>query len=145
MGYDTASFPATRMPPTTPSAAELLAAAHEAARMAYAPYSGWHVGAAAEFASGLVQRGANVENASYGLTVCAERTAVFAGVLAGERTLRRIAVVCRDRDGAPVRDIVPCGACLQVLSEFGGPDVEVITEEGGTLRLSDYLPRPFHT
>lgn len=129
----------------TPTAAELLAAAHEASRRAYAPYSGWQVGAVAEFASGAIHRGANVENASYGLTVCAERTALFAGVLAGERSLRRIAVVCRDRDGRVIRDIVPCGACLQVISEFGGPDTEVITEGGGSLRLADYLPRPFHT
>lgn len=133
------------MPSPTPTAAELLAAAHEAARRAYAPYSGWQVGAAAEFASGAIHQGANVENASYGLTICAERTAVFAGVLAGGRSLRRIAVVCHDRDGAPIRDIVPCGACLQVISEFGGPDTEVITEAGGSLRLADYLPRPFHT
>lgn len=133
------------MSPPPSTAAELLAAAHAAARRAYAPYSGWQVGAVAVFASGAIHQGANVENASYGLTVCAERTAVFAGVLAGERALRRIAVVCHDRHGATLRDIVPCGACLQVISEFGGPDTEVITEGGGSLRLADYLPRPFHS
>jgi cytidine deaminase len=130
---------------TTDPVAALIAEALRAAGHAHAPYSGWRVGAAAEFADqpGAVHRGANVENGSYGLTICAERTAIFAGVVAGARRLRRVALVCRDRDGAAVPEIVPCGACLQVMTEFGGPDTEIVIEGTGTFRIRDFLPRPF--
>jgi cytidine deaminase len=123
----------------------LVAAARRAADNAHAPYSGWRVGAAVEFAggSGPPFVGVNVENASYGLTVCAERTAVFAGVVAGHRQLMRVAVTCRDADGRSVPGVVPCGACLQVIAEFGGPDTEILVDGGGTFRLADFLPRPF--
>ena len=87
--------------------------------------------------------GANVENGSYGLTICAERTAICAGVVAGHRRLTRIAVTCTDASGSLVRGIVPCGACLQVICEFGGPDTEIVIDGGGTFRLADFLPRPF--
>ena len=123
----------------------LVAAARRAGDNAHAPYSGWHVGAAVEFAGaeGPPFVGANVENGSYGLTVCAERTAIFAGVVAGHRRLVRVAVTCRDADGRPVPGIVPCGACLQVIAEFGSPDTEIVIDGGGTFRLADFLPRPF--
>lgn len=123
----------------------LVAAARRAADNAHAPYSGWHVGAAVEFAgaAGPPFVGANVENASYGLTVCAERTAIGAGVVAGHRRLVRVAVTCRDAAGRPVPGIVPCGACLQVIAEFGGPDTEIVIDGGGTFPLADLLPRPF--
>ena len=123
----------------------LVAAARRAADHAYAPYSGWHVGAAAVFvgADGPPFVGANVENGSYGLTICAERTAIAAGVVAGHRRLARIALTARDREGRPVQGIVPCGACLQVIAEFGTPDTEIVIDGGGTLRLADFLPRPF--
>jgi cytidine deaminase len=87
--------------------------------------------------------GANVENASYGLTICAERTAIFSGVVAGHRRLLRVAITCRDADGRPVPGIVPCGACLQVIAEFGGPETEILVDGAGTFRLADFLPRPF--
>jgi len=123
----------------------LVAAARMAARNAHAPYSGWHVGAAAVFAGaeGPPFVGANVENGSYGLTICAERTAICAGVVAGHRRLLRIALTCTDASGDRVRGIVPCGACLQVMAEFGTPDTEVVIDGGGTFRLADFLPRPF--
>jgi cytidine deaminase len=132
---------------TTDPVAALIAEALRAAAHAHAPYSGWRVGAAAEFADqpDAVHRGANVENSSYGLTICAERTAIFAGVVAGARKLRRVALVCRDRDGAAVPEIVPCGACLQVMTEFGGPETEIVIEGAGTFRIRDFLPRPFGT
>ena len=123
----------------------LVAAARKAAENAHAPYSGWHVGAAAVFAdaAGPPFVGANVENESYGLTICAERTAICAGVVAGHRRLVRIALTCTDAAGAAVAGIVPCGACLQVIAEFGGPDTEIVIDGGGTFRLADFLPRPF--
>jgi cytidine deaminase len=123
----------------------LLAEARQAAAHSHAPYSGWRVGAAVEFAEtgAAAFRGANVENGSYGLTICAERSAICAGVVAGGRTLRRVALVCFAADGSLVPAIVPCGACLQVIHEFGSADTEIVIEEGGTFRLADFLPRPF--
>ncbi|MFM9058474.1 MAG: cytidine deaminase [Planctomycetaceae bacterium] len=125
----------------------LVAAARKAADNAHAPYSGWHVGAAAVFAgaSGPPFVGANVENGSYGLTLCAERTAISAGVVAGHRRLVRLALTCTDAAGQRVTGIVPCGACLQVIAEFGTPDTAIVIDGGGTFRLADFLPRPFGT
>ena len=123
----------------------LVVAARRAADNAHAPYSGWRVGAAVTFAgaSGPPFVGANVENASYGLTLCAERAAIVAGVVAGHRRIERLALSARDADGRPVPGIVPCGACLQVIAEFAGGDLEIAIDGGGTLRLADLLPRPF--
>lgn len=129
--------------PAPVPATDLLEEARRAAEGAYSPYSGWRVGAAAEFADGRVFRGANVENGSYGLTICAERTAVASAVVAGSRSLVRLALTCRDRDGNLVAGIVPCGACLQVMHEFGTPDTAILIDGAGTFRLADFLPRPF--
>jgi len=128
----------------TPEPTALLEKAREASARAYSPYSGWRVGAAVEFAEGVPPHaGANVENASYGLTICAERVAIFGGVLAGGRKLRRVALTCRDRDGELVAKIAPCGACLQVIAEFGSPDTTIEIDGRGTFRLADFLPLPF--
>jgi cytidine deaminase len=97
---------------------ELIRLAREAREQAYAPYSHFAVGAALLGASGRVYTGCNVENVSYGLTVCAERVAVFKAVSEGEREFEAIAVVTSS-------GVTPCGACRQVLSEFG-PGMEVI-------------------
>ena len=119
----------------------LVNAARGARRHAVATFSGFRVGAALETADGVIVTGCNVENATYGLTVCAERVAMFTALAAGHRRFRRIAVVA-DTD-APTP---PCGACRQILWEFGG-DLEVILanprRETGRHRLASLLPLPF--
>ena len=122
----------------TPEA--LVAAAAEARARAYSPYSRFAVGAAIETQSGRVYTGCNVENVSYGLAVCAERTAAFAAVCAGERAWRALAVVTED--GSP-----PCGPCRQVLAEFAGSSLPIyLATPDGTYRrstLGELFPEPF--
>ena len=124
-----------------PASDPLVVAARRARRHAVAPYSHFKVGAALETASGIIVPGCNVENATYGLTVCAERVAMFTALAAGHRRFRRIAVVADTLAPTP-----PCGACRQILWEFGG-DLEVILanlkREAGRHRLADLLPLPF--
>ncbi|GFN22508.1 cytidine deaminase [Thermanaeromonas sp. C210] len=119
----------------------LIRAAAGARERAYAPYSRFPVGAALLTSSGRVYTGVNIENASYGLTVCAERVALWKAVSEGEREFVALAVVGGDRPFT-----FPCGACLQVLAEFA-PDLEIITglPEGRMLkeRLKDLLPKAF--
>ena len=119
----------------------LVAAAREARLRAIAPYSNFKVGAALVTTGGRVFGGCNVENATYGLTICAERVAMFKALSEGHRKFTRVAVVA-DTD-APTP---PCGACRQILWEFGG-DLEVILanprRETGRHRLKDLLPLPF--
>lgn len=103
----------------------LIEAAAEAALKAYAPYSGLRVGAAVLGNDDRIYTGANIENASFGLTVCAERNAVAAAVLAGIRSIRAAAVFSPDYQGI----LYPCGACRQVISEFGSPDTVIIVSD----------------
>jgi len=120
---------------------ELVAAATAVRTLAYVPYSGYAVGAALRTDNGHIFTGCNVENASYGLTVCAERVAIFKAISDGFDSFRRIAVVADTEDPTP-----PCGPCRQILWEFAG-DIEVILanlrEEKGRYRLSALLPLPF--
>jgi cytidine deaminase len=113
-----------------------------ARKNAYAPYSRFKVGAAVLAASGQIYDGCNVENASYGLSICAERTAVAKAVSAGDRKIIAIAIAAGGRRPSP-----PCGMCRQVLSEFADPSIPVrlVTErdKGETVRLEELLPRPF--
>jgi len=119
----------------------LIEAARAARERAFAPYSTFKVGAALECADGTVVTGCNIENSTYGLTLCAERVAVFKAVSDGYRAFRRIAVVADTQDPTP-----PCGPCRQILWEFCG-DIEVVlanlTEEKGRYQLKDLLPLPF--
>jgi cytidine deaminase len=108
---------------------------------AFAPYSNFKVGAALEDDAGRIFTGCNIENATYGLTVCAERVAIFKAISEGARGFRRVAVVADTAKLTP-----PCGACRQILWEFCG-DVELIlcNLDGAseTFRLKDLFPRPF--
>ena len=117
----------------------LLAFARQAQERAYAPYSGFHVGAAI-YCAGEVTQGVNVENAAYGSTICAERAAATAAVLKGFKIFEAIAIVGDSEDPT-----VPCGACLQVLSEFN-PSMEIIlTTPSGRSRsmtLDELFPSP---
>lgn len=132
------------MPEPSPASSDLVTLARAAGARAYSPYSGWKVGAAVVFAEQEAPfLGANVENGSYGLTICAERAAIFAGVTAGGRRLLRVGLTCHDRDGELVAKIAPCGACLQVIAEFGSADTEIEIDGRGTFRLADFMPRPF--
>ncbi len=124
-------------------AAALLAAARAAAEHAYAPYSNFPVGAAVLTGDGTIVPGVNVENASYGLTVCAERVAIGTAAAAGHREVRAVAVVAPRNLGT-----TPCGACRQVLNEFVPPGGElVVVLEGAVgpvqVPLADLLPRSF--
>jgi cytidine deaminase len=124
-----------------PGDEELVRVAALARQRAYAPYSKYKVGAAIRTKRNKVHSGANVENASYGLTVCAERTAAFAAVNAGDTAFDAIAIVIDDE-----RLPTPCGACRQVLAEFA-PDMRVILATTGDRRqvttLRELLPDPF--
>jgi cytidine deaminase len=119
----------------------LIEAALAARENAFAPYSNFRVGAALEDESGRIHTGCNVENSTYGLTVCAERVAVFKAVSEGARRFRRIAVAADTGTPTP-----PCGACRQILWEFCG-DIEVVLVnlkgESKSYRLAELFPKPF--
>jgi len=122
---------------------ELLLAARKARRKAYAPYSNFHVGAAVLGANGRIYSGCNVENASFGLTCCAERNAVFAMAAAGEKRIREVLVIGESEEFLP-----PCGACRQVLAEFAPPQAKVhmCNRRGGirTATVGELVPYIFH-
>ena len=120
---------------------KLVDAARRAREHAVSDFSGFKVGAALQTEAGDIITGCNIENATYGLTVCAERVAIFKALSEGRRSFTRIAVVADTRDPTP-----PCGACRQIIWEFCG-DAEVIianlTEIKMTMRMKDLLPLPF--
>jgi len=119
----------------------LIEAARRARENALAAYSHFKVGAALETADGAIITGCNIENATYGLTICAERVAMFKALSEGHRHFTRIAVVADTEDPTS-----PCGPCRQILWEFGG-NIDVVLanlkEEKGRFSLSDLLPLPF--
>ena len=123
------------------SASELVTAARRARRHAQAAYSKFKVGAALETADGVIITGCNIENATYGLTICAERVAMFKALSEGHRAFRRIAIVADTMSPTP-----PCGPCRQILWEFAG-DIDVILANldavTATHMMSALLPHPF--
>lgn len=121
----------------------LLNAARTAAAHAYCPHSEFRVGAAVLVDEKVID-GCNVENASFGLTQCAERVAIFKAVSEGRRGIRALAVVCPDAPDAPDPSFrMPCGACLQVLAEFADDDCAVVVGEVGVFLLKELLPHRF--
>lgn len=119
----------------------LIQSALAARERAHAPFSKFKVGAAVEDENGRVFTGCNVENATYGLTICAERVAVFKAISEGAGKIRRVAVVADTDVLTP-----PCGACRQILWEFCGDAGLILANLAGkqeTLRLKDIFPRPF--
>jgi cytidine deaminase len=125
---------------TTEMRLELVRRAHQARELAYAPYSGYRVGAALLAMDGSIYLGVNVENAAYPTSMCAERTAVYTAVAAGKRQFSAIAVVTSNGG-------FPCGACRQVLAEFGTEMIVLIADQQGKLvaekTLRDLLPGAF--
>ena len=121
----------------------LLEKARTAANQAYCPYSNFPVGAAVETEKGVFT-GCNIENASYGLAVCAERVAIFSAAAAGARIFSRLAVSCtasKPEDAPGSR--MPCGACRQVIAEFMSPESIILVDGGCAWTLKDLLPAPF--
>src|SRR4029453_1980316 len=137
-GYAGRSFPCSR---ASLSASKLVSAARRARRHAHAAYSNFKVGAALETSDGTIITGCNVENATYGLTICAERVAMFKALSEGHPAFTRIAVVADTKEPTP-----PCGSCRQLLWEYCG-DIDVILGNlesmTGKNRLASLLPRPF--
>lgn len=120
---------------------ELIDAAAEVREHAYAPFSKFRVGAAVETADGKIYTGCNIESASYGLTVCAERVAIWKAVSEGVKDFKQIAVVVDTEELTP-----PCGVCRQIIWEFGG-DIPVtmanLEGKSETVQMRDLLPRAF--
>ena len=121
----------------------LLVRARQAANHAYCPYSNFHVGAAVRCDDGSVIDGCNVENASYGLSICAERVALFTAISLGKRPIE-LAVSCIDAqtDASP-SSRMPCGACRQVMQELLPSNAQVSIDGIGSLLLEQLLPKPF--
>ena len=122
---------------------ELVEAATRVRENAYAPFSEFKVGAALETDDGQIIVGSNVESASFGLTVCAERVAVWNAISQGKRKITRIVVVADTEDLTP-----PCGVCRQIIWEFGGDIPVVLANLKGkteTVQMKDLLPRAFDT
>ena len=123
----------------------LVQAAREAASNAHCPYSGYRVGAALLAEDGRVFRGCNVENASYGLTLCAERNAITTAIAEGCREFKALAIA----GGTAESPAYPCGACRQVMAEFMGPETPILVAplsagEAKTIPLGELLPHSFN-
>jgi cytidine deaminase len=121
---------------------ELLELARAAATHAHAPYSNFPVGAAVETEGGHVFQGCNIESASYGLTICAERVAIFNAIAAGA-TPCRLAVTCLKGDPSDPTSLTPCGACRQVMLDQMSPDAPVYIDGVGEFTVGDLLPKGF--
>lgn len=123
---------------------ELILAARRAAERAYCPYSNFPVGAAIATPGGGIVTGCNIENASYGLTMCAERVALFSARAQGIDMPARIAVTCLKGDPNHPETLMPCGACRQVMQELLAPDAVILVDQVGEFTLEQLLPIAFH-
>ena len=131
------------MAPAANNAESLLVGFRQAAKYAHCPYSNFHVGAAVRCADGSVIDGCNVENASYGLSICAERVALFTAISQGKRPIE-LAVSCIDAKGdAAPGSRIQCGACRQVMQELLPSKADVSIDGVGTCQLEKLLPTPF--
>ena len=119
---------------------ELIEQARKAAEHTYSPYSKFPVGAAVIGADGEVYRGCNVENASYGLTVCAERIAIFNAISAGNKQIKKLATTCLKGDKSLPNSLMSCGACRQVISEFLEEGGKILVDGVGSFTMEQYLP-----
>jgi cytidine deaminase len=122
---------------------QLLEDARKAAQSAHCPYSNFPVGAAVKTKDGSVYKGCNIENASYGLTICAERVAIFAAVADGKKPIE-VAVTCVNGNASDPGTLMPCGACRQVMREFLDEDAIVTVDGVGDFPLRELLPNAFH-
>ena len=126
---------------------ELISLANAARGRSYSPFSHFAVGAALLTRDGKIYTGTNVENSSYGATVCAERVALFTAVAAGERDFAAVAVVGGMDGATEVSECQPCALCLQVMAEFCDADFEIVTEDGrggyNVYPFSELLKKPF--
>ena len=120
----------------------LMDSTKKASKMSYSPFSKFAVGAGVLTKNGKVYSGCNIENSSFGMTICAERCAIFKAISEGEKEIVAVAIYSPNED-----DCYPCGACRQVMYEFQGEnEIEIITEDKGKLnikKLSDFLPYGF--
>jgi cytidine deaminase len=117
--------------------------ARQAAENAYAPYSNFRVGATIRCGDKYFS-GVNIENASYGLTICAERVAIFSAIALGHKKIDEIAVACIDApDGAPANSLMPCGACRQVMAEFLDENAKIMIDRVGVFNMKEILPVAF--
>jgi cytidine deaminase len=121
----------------------LVSAARSAAEFSYSPYSKFRVGAAV-LAGGKIYQGCNIENGSYGLTICAERVAIFAAIADGKRDIEALAVSCIDVHLSGSQNLMmPCGACRQVIEEILSPNSIIIVDGVGQFNKESLLPIPF--
>lgn len=121
----------------------LISKARNAKKNSYAKYSGFAVGAAVLTKDGSIYSGCNVENASYGLTVCAERSAIFNAISAGHLEIVKIAISAGSGDEQQPTELTPCGACRQVMAEFASNDLLVIVDGVGEFSIEELLPIAF--
>ena len=130
---------------------KLIENARKGMQNSYSPYSKFKVGAAVLGGSGKIYFGTNIENASFGVTICAERCAIFSAIAAGEKEIKAIVIVFKQKGLGPLS--TPCGACRQVMAEFGSQDMPVCTADLSgkkakrivCKKLKDYYPYPFNS
>lgn len=128
---------------TDPSDWALLLASRKARANAYAPYSMFNVGAAVRTVDGQIVFGCNVENASFGLSMCAERVAIFSAVAQGAERIESLSVTTSCDASQPIEARMPCGACRQVMAQFMDKNAKIIVDDVGVFKVLDLIPVAF--